>query len=191
MTLADNCWRLTNEHKTMGPKGPITVPALLDQLSEAVHPNNGGGVTGGAGARLPVNATALALLQDVEREARESQAELIPTFRGDLKAIIRSWAVEPINGEWQEYLTNTTREWVKKIDRLLSPIKPYHPSKPCPACGQRFHGEDNTPTLALTWISQDGDVMHPEEWAMECEACGAEWTGSVLGAVAWAMNTDT
>ena len=67
MTLRDNCHRLTKTHLTIGPKGPISVPALLDQLEAAVSPSSAGGATGSAKIRLPLDATALSLLQDIRR----------------------------------------------------------------------------------------------------------------------------
>jgi hypothetical protein len=188
-TLRDNIHRLTREHLTRVDGELVTRPALLDELEQAIHPNAAGGSTGSAKLRLPIDEKALALLQDIIRSAREHQHELIPSFRGTLVQIIQSWGVEDINGEWMKFLEHVTLEWCDKIEALLNPPRPWRPSQPCPSCGQRFHGEERTPTLAVYFRDEHGDQMHPKKWRMVCAACEAEWAGDDLGVIAHAIAT--
>lgn len=188
MTLADNIHRLTRGHLSGVTDGVHRVPSLLDQLEAAFTPDlRGGASSSSARAKIPINATAVSLWQDIEREAVEHQTELIGTSSRNVRAVIRSWV--SVNPEWETFLTEATGRWCEQIEKLISPVKPYHPSQPCPSCGQRFHGPERTATLSLYWLDADGNQLHPEEWAMDCAGCGAQWEGKTLGAVAWAMCT--
>lgn len=185
LTLSDNIFRLTRGHLTAAQGGVYRVPSLLDQLEAAFKPNNGGGAGGSAKAGLPINTTAVALWQDIEREATNYQHDLHGTSSRNVRAVIRSWVA--LTPSWEAHLTEATQKWCERIETLINPIKPYHPNQPCPACGQRFHGPERSTTLSLHWMDTDGNTLHPEEWAMDCAACGAQWSGKTLGAVAWAM----
>ncbi|MGN6722765.1 MAG: DUF7341 domain-containing protein [Marmoricola sp.] len=180
MSLRDNCHRLCREHLTMGPKGPISVPALLDQLEAAVTANeHGSGGTSG-GVALPIGEGALALLQDIEHGAREHQHELIPSFAGTLKAVIESWAVEDINAEWMAFLEHVTLDWIDAINAIVAPTKP--PRKltlPCPACSVLYH--EGKPALRVHCWDEDGGMLKIWQWTAECVGCGAGWPPEQMG----------
>ena len=191
MGLADNIHRLTRGHLTGATAEIQRVPSLLDQLEAAVKPDvRGGASSSSAVAKIPINATAMALWQDITREATECQTELIGESSRNVRAVIRSWIPGAIPAAWETHLAEVTAKWCERIENLINPIKPYHPSRPCPACGQRFHGPDRTATLSLHWMDLEGNIMHPERWAMDCAACGAQWAGRTLDNIAWAMAAE-
>ena len=184
MSLSDNIHRMTRPHMTRSSGGPITVPSLLDQLAAAVHPSAAGGASGGSKIRIPIDAGAMSLHQDIDREAREHHRDAFGLDKFDtLEAIIQSFNEAP-SPDWSTFLEHVTLDWVDRITALLEPAKPYRPSHACPACEQRFHGEDNAPTLAVYWRDEDGKQRHPHEWVMECGACTAQWSGKELGIIA-------
>ncbi|MEZ2373109.1 hypothetical protein [Arthrobacter sp. RCC_34] len=189
-SLASNIHQLIRPHVIEDGLGGYTPnEPLLVQLQDALKPNNGGGATSAGGAKLPVNATALALQQDIAREATQANVTMTGYLINNTDQILHAWDTADLTLEWSTYLATLTTTWVNKIQKLISPAKPYHPSRPCPACGQRFYGEERNPCLSVHWIGTDGQVTHPEDWTMECESCGAEWTGDSLGAIATAMKS--
>ncbi|MEA5453290.1 hypothetical protein SPF06_01010 [Sinomonas sp. JGH33] len=176
----------------MGPKGPISVPALLDQLAEAVKPSLGGGTAGSAGIRILIDSKAFGVQKKIGQRARARQAELIPRFAGTVREVIASWAIEPINGEWQEYLTLETAQYIGWIEEVLDPERLYHPNAPCPSCGQQFYGEDRDKTLAVRYLDPEtGERLHISQLAMWCQACAAEWAGDEVLAIAQAIANST
>lgn len=191
MTLRQHVHTLSNPHLTTGPAGPVTVPALLDELDAAVHPTSGGGASASSSkAKLPLDEGALALRQDIDALARELQEEMIGTASRDTKAILRSWAASVPTVEWEAYLTGVTRGWCEQIEAYLRPEQVYRPSVPCPSCGARFHGEDRAQAVKVT-LTRDGQDLHPSEWVMACAVCSAEWSGDALGSIAHAIaNSD-
>lgn len=188
--LNSNIHQLLNEHIVQDGIGGYTPnDPLIEQLAKAVTPDMGGGQSSSGGAKIPVNATAVALQQDIQREAREDYAAMYFKTPPSLEAILTDWANADLAPEWSAYLERRTGEWCTKINKLLSPLKPYHPSRPCPSCGDRYHGPDRNPTLSVHWLNQAGDTAHPQEWTMDCGACKATWDGDNLGAIALAMQS--
>jgi hypothetical protein len=167
----------------MGPKGPISVPALLDQLEAAVTAETRAGSAGAGGVSLPIGVGALSLLQDIERDARDHQNELIPSFAGTLKALIESWAVEDINGEWLAFLEHVTLDWIDQISAIIAPSKPpWRPHRPCPSCGLRYGGDERRPNLQIHCWDDEGKLLRDPEstWWAECVHCGAAWGPSQM-----------
>lgn len=188
--LKSNIHQLVNEHVVQDHLGGYAPnEPLLDQLAAAVVPDTGGGQSSSGGPKVPVNVTAVALQQDIQREAREDYEALFIQDTPSLTAILEAWAQAKFTDEWEAYLERKTGEWCTKINKLLSPLKPYHPSRPCPSCGQRYHGEDRNPTLSVHWLTKAGDTAHPQDWKMDCAACKASWEGEGLGAIAFAMQS--
>lgn len=188
MTISDNVHRLTRPHLTSANGKPATVPSLLDQLAAAIHPSAAGGASGGSPLRIPIDTGAMSLWQDIEREARAHHVELTGSPGGPLMPLLQSWPDYPMAADWTEYLEHATLDWIDRITALLQPAKPYRPSQACPSCDQRFHGDDNTPTLAVYWRDEDGNTKHPHDWRMECGHCGATWQGKELGHIAHAIK---
>lgn len=191
MTLRLHVDTLINPHLTTGPDGePTTAEALLDRLEAAVKPETGSGPAASTSsrARIPIDDGALALLQDIDAEARELHDELTGNRTGTLRGIIRGWACTTPSEEWEAYLGRVTLAWCDRITAYLDPVKVYRPSVPCPACGARFHGEERRPAVLVEYTNRRGETAHPEQWVMRCSACEAEWTGDALGAVAHAIQ---
>lgn len=193
MSLQTQVHELTREHLVTTPDGQLVGnPALLDQLSDAVTAETRAGSAGGnAGVSLPIGEGALALLQDIEREARRHQHELIPSFTGTLKAVIQSWTIEPINGEWHAYLERVTLEWIDRINGIISPVKPPRKlHRPCPSCGVLYGGDDHKPGLLLYCWGEDGTMLPPGQWTAECIHCEAAWGPTELTWLTRALNPE-
>jgi hypothetical protein len=165
----------------MGPFGPISVPALLDQL-EALDRSASGGRSGGMS--LPINVEAIDLMRCMEAEAREYMADLAPAFRGSLKEIILFWATEDISGEDMVFYEHVTLDWCDQIEALLMPKKPRRKlPRACPACNVLLYGEegeDRTYALSGWFWDDDENMVHPSQWDVSCAVCGAQWKGDEL-----------
>lgn len=192
MTLSDNIHQLTNQHLATRNGRLVRVVSLLDQLAAAAAPSLGGGATGSAGVRLPVDTTALDKAMEIEAEARDIQYEMLAEHGGVLRRIIRSWHPHMVpTAEWAAYLDLVTAKWVEEITHIVAPPPSYRPSAPCPRCGQRFTGEDRQPVLSVTYTDDAGKVLHPSAWEMVCAGCKTTWTGDQLGAIAHAIANQT
>ncbi|WP_138443532.1 DUF7341 domain-containing protein [Sinomonas susongensis] len=194
MSLTTNVHELTREHLVHTPAGRLeTVPALLDQLDAAAGETRAGSNGGGGdGTPSPISLDVVALQQDIEREAWANQGELIPSFKGTLKQVIQSWAVESINGEWMAYLEHITLDWIDKIRAITEPAKPPRKlHRPCPACGVLYGGDEHKPGLLLHCWADDGALLPPGQWTAECIHCEAAWAGGELGWLSRALNTET
>ena len=192
MSLNVYVHELTREHLVQTPDGRLeSVPALLDQLDAAAGETRAGSNGGGNGTPSPISLDVVSLQQDIEREAWASQAELIPSFKGTLKQVIRSWAVEPINGEWHAYLEQETKQWCASIRAIVEPTKPPRKlHRPCPACGILYGGDEHKPGLLLHCWADDGALLPPGQWLAECLHCEAEWRADELGWLRRALNSE-
>lgn len=191
MSLNDNAYRLTRPHLTNISGTLAERPALLDELTSAAKPGNDGAAGGSSGAFVPVNVSAIALLQDIEREARDHHRELTGAATGKLADIIRTWAVDSINAEWYAFLERVTLGWIDRIENLLRPAKPRRKMMlPCPSCGQTFHGPERAVCLTVNCWGDDERMTHPAQWDVRCESCGAQWTGDTLKWLLAALQTE-
>lgn len=180
MSLADNATRLCDEHMTEQDGRYVKVPALLDQLENAVKTNAGRGLGGGSNP-LPINLDAIDLLRSMEGEARDYMAELSPSWRGTLRDAIRFWAREDITGEDTAFYEHVTLDWCDLITGLLKPKKPRRRMPvPCPSCGVKFHGDERAYALTANCWDAEEELMHPEFWDVSCSACGAAWVGDEI-----------
>lgn len=183
MTLRDNIHQLTSEHLTLADRKPVKVPALLDQLEGAVTEKRAG-AAGGNGTPIPVSADALALLQDIDREARDHQYEMVAhESRCSLRTLLGMWANGAVTTpEWEAFLEHVTLDWCDRISAMLSTAKPPRKiHRPCPACGVLYGGEERKPGLHLHCWDEDGGLAKPGDWRCECVHCGAAWDGDELG----------
>lgn len=188
MTLRTTIHALTADHLTDTPLGLATSPPLLRQLEAAIRPNSGGGKTGKGGTGSIIDMTALALWEEINADIGIHTIEAGLPTHPDRIEILKGWTSLEGDPDWGDFLHHVCTDWCDRITALLSPLKPFHPSSPCPACGARFHGEDRTPPLNVHHIGPDGHQLHPEQWRMDCAACGATWSGDTLGMVAQAMS---
>ena len=191
-SLRLNVDTLVNDHLTRAADGALVhAEALLDRLEAAVHPTNGGGAsTQASKAKLPLDAGALALWQDLEREARDNQWEMLATT-GTLRGILRSWAASVPYPGWEDHLAEVTGRMVDRVRAYLDPVKVYRPSAPCPACGARFHGEDRHPVLSVALESAPGVWLPVTEHVLTCAACSAEWEGEAYRHITTAIKADS
>lgn len=189
MTIRDNVHRLTSEHLSLIDGRPVKVPALLDQLDSAAQPGESG--SKGSGAPLPINVDAVALYQDIEREARDHQFEMVAhESRCSLRTLLGLWANGAVTTtEWEAFLEHATLDWCDRIVALVQPTKPPRRiHRPCPACGVLYGGDDRRPGLHLHCWDDDGGMAKPGDWRCECVHCGAAWNGDQLGWLSRAVS---
>ena len=174
MTIAVNVNRLVRTHLTTGPNNvPVKVPALLEQLNEAVGEKRAGAGAAG-GSPLPISAAAVSLRQDIERELRQHQHERVGNSVGTTVGILHAWAT--LDGEWGDYLEHVTRDWCDQITALITPVKPPRRlHRPCPSCGVLYGGDSMKPGLQVHCWAEDETMLPPGEWTADCQHCGAAW----------------
>jgi len=180
--LTENIHKLTRAHLATDPNdGKLKrFDSLLAQLAAACRSTLGapGGASGGAS--VPLNMRAVQLERDIREAALNGHYEMRGfEYRGTLVDLLQSFATA--EGIWETFLEHATMDWCDQITALLTPEKPrWKPSLECPACGQRFHGEENEPCLGLKYWDEDEKVAPQEQWHMLCAGCGAEWTGKEI-----------
>lgn len=192
MSLRTNVHQLCSEHLTTGPDGkPVKVPALLDQLSNAVTAETRAGSSGSGGRSLPIGEGALSLLQDIEREARDHQYEMVAhESKCSLRTLLGMWANGAVTTpEWEVFLEHATLDWSDRITAIVNPSKPPRKlHRPCPACGVQYGGDERKPGLHLHCWDSAGELAPPGDWTAECIHCGAGWDGSELGWLSRAVS---
>lgn len=187
MSLAGNVGKLTDYHPMLLEIGDrdvfVKCAPLLDQLQAAIYPNKRGGA-GGSGGGDPLNLTAFKLWEEVHGDiVIHTQDMGLPLLEDD-KAALRQWATID---DADQFFEHVTLDWCDKISDLVSPIKPWHPQTPCPACQQRFYLSDDDirkPVLSVHYLSRSGSMLHPEQWSADCGRCGAQWVGKEVQAIA-------
>lgn len=188
MTLRSSIHALCNSHLTDTPLGLASAPPLIRQLEAAIKPSGRGAAAGGSGRGEVINLTALALWEEIAADIPIHTMEAGLTPSPDRIETLKQWADLEHSSKWGVFMEHLTLDWCDRIAALLSPLKPYHPAHPCPACELRFHGADNAPPLSVHYLGPDGKQLHPDQWRMDCDACGAQWSGDTLGMVAKAMS---
>jgi len=188
MTLRANVHALTRDHLTNTPFGPAKAAPLIRQLEAAIKPNKSTSGGGASGRGEVINLSALALWEEIAADIGIHTIEAGLTPKPDRIESLRQWEMLDGDPDWADFLEHVTLDWCDRIAALLSPLKPWHPAQPCPACGMRFYGEESAPTLSVHYLGSDGQIAHPETWRMDCGGCGAEWEGDSLGAVSKAMS---
>lgn len=182
MTLAQHVHTLTRPHLPDGAKiGDEQRPALLTELRAAVYPGNDGAGSGASGGRpSPINADAVDLLTQIQFDAQVDYEEMHGCrFKGTVEALLQSHV--ELTDEWEMYLERVTQEWIDAIESLLRPKKPRRKlGTECPACEQRFHGPERATCLTANCWGSNEELLHPSQWHVRCEGCGAEWAGETL-----------
>lgn len=193
MTLADNVHQLVREHLKTGPDGKAhKVPALLDELRNAVTPGNSMSGGGASGPPIPINAEALDLLREIEATAKADYCEMtgVPWTK-DLRGLL-AWVVGlDLKPEWGAYLEHVSLEWIDQITALLWPVKPRRKltGKTCPSCGLKVHGEERKVALSLGCWDDDGNLAKIGDWDIACAGCGAQWSGDQVSWLLRALDT--
>lgn len=194
MSLSDHIHQLTRAHLRTGPNGKAyQVPALLDELREAVTPGHAGSAGGGdSGPPIPINPNALDLIGAIEREAREDCLEALGlAWNGPLEALLQNYPSENLSAEWSAYLEHVTLDWIDKINALLWPIKPRRKlhGKTCPACGLASYGNDRAVCLSLGCWDDRGEMAKIGDWEIACASCNAAWSGDQVSWLMRALDT--
>lgn len=188
MSLRENIHRLTSDHLTTRITGKrVIMRALLDLLDVAITEQTTRGGDGSGGAAIPVGVGAMSLRQDIERDAREHQAEMGSIEPASLTAILHSWI--ELEGEWADFLEHVTLDWCDQIEAIVLPAKPPRRiHQPCPSCGILYGGDDMKPGLQVHCWGADEGMLPPGKWTAECIHCGASWTAGDMGWLARAVG---
>jgi len=191
--LNDNLHQLAREHLKTGPDGKAhKVPALLEELRQAVTPGNSMSGGGASGAPSPINVSALDLLAEFENEARRDYYEITSEgWQSTLEELLQALTAMDLSAEWEAYLTHTTKDWVDRITAMLWPNKPRRKltGKKCPACGLTTHGEERAVALSLGCWDDEGNMRKIGTWDIECAACEAAWSGDQVAYLLRALDT--
>lgn len=186
MTLTMNVHMLTSPHVARDQQGRYgTAQPLLKQLTaEAVTR----GESVGSEKPLPIGIKAVALWQDMEREARNHQYARTGDSTGGLWQITESWRnVE--DDEWTPYLEHVTSDWIARITNVIDPPRPRRPLRqPCVACGERWvYDADGVRSEAVTaWVwDEEGGIAGADGWDVSCASCSAQWVGNEVANTYW------
>lgn len=193
MTLQDSVHQLCREHLRTGPDGkPHKVPALLDELRNAVTPGRNSSGGGASGPPIPIDPDAMDLLAMIEADAKRDYLDMTGVRWTKTLETLLPWMVSlDLTPEWSAYLERVTLEWVDKINAYLWPTKPRRKltGKACPSCGQATYGEERKVALSLGCWDEDGNMRAIGSWDVECAACNAGWSGDRVTWLLRALDT--
>lgn len=189
MSFSDNAHQLAREHLRTGPDGkPHKVPALLDELRNAVTPGRNSSGGGAAGPPIPIDPDALDLLNEIEAQAKTDYHEMtgVRWTKGVDSLLLWVTGLD-LTPEWDSYLDRVTMEWLDSINALLWPVKPRRKltGKTCPSCGQATYGEERKVALSLGCWDAEGGMRPIGLWDIACAGCEAAWVGEQ---VAWLLK---
>ncbi|WP_158253126.1 hypothetical protein [Cryobacterium sp. Y62] len=137
------------------------VPGLLEQLRAAIFAGGEGGGAIGGGPKLPMDAAAVDLLEEITEQATAVLAARThtPTPYGTAEHYVRLWAgqtddltayvlevkatnldrVPPVYLERREYsAVQLAAEWVRRIEDFFNPPKSRPIPNRCPECETRY-----------------------------------------------------
>ena len=168
---------LAEPHLTRHGERIGKVPALLDELVEAISgATHEGGGSGGKQSVL-VNTNALDLHADITKETWEAYTDRYGQSAPTLKTCIETIGRGEHPPEWDAWFTAHLRSIRDRIEQLLRPKKLRRlDGVQCPSCGQAVHGEERETALYLDcYTGPDKHLRHPSEWEVTCAACQATW----------------
>jgi hypothetical protein len=193
MSLADHVHQLCREHLKTGPDGKAyKVPALLDELRNAVTPGRNSSGGGASGPPIPIDPDALDLLNEIEATAKADYREMTGTqWTKDLDRLLPWVTGLDLTPEWSNYLERVSLEWIDRITALLWPVKPRRKlvGKVCPSCGWATYGEERKTCLSLGCWDADGNMRAIGTWDIECASCEASWAGEQVTWLLRALDT--
>lgn len=194
MTLQDSVHQLCRPHLRTGPDGkPHKVPALLDELRNAVTPGRNSSGGGASGPPIPIDPDAMDLLAEIEADAKRDYQDMTGVrWTKTLEALL-PWMVSlDLTPEWAAYLERVTLEWVDKINAHLWPTKPRRKltGLRCPSCGETNYGEERKVCLSLGCWDDTGNFRPIGDWDIECAGCQAGWSGDRVTWLLRALDTN-
>jgi hypothetical protein len=194
MSLADSVHQLCREHLRTAPDGKAhKVPALLEELRNAVTPGHAGSAGGSdGGPPIPINPNALDLLAEIESDARTDYYEITSEpWNSTLEELLQRFAAMDLAPEWSAYLERVMLEHIDAITAMLWPVKPRRKlvGKVCPSCGYATYGEERKTCLSLGCWDDMGAMKKIGEWDIECASCEAGWTGEQMTFLLRALDT--
>lgn len=156
---------------------------LLDQLRDRVGNSVGYGRGGGSlpNERVPIDATAFTLLEDIDGRVRSWVLDMTGSPAGPLVPLLRHWYVlftqkQREESEILDYQRILDGWWSQVRDVIDPPVK-QEITSPCPNCGQawvdRGTGEERSMRRALWALWRDPK----EDSEAHCEGCGKRWPG--------------
>jgi len=177
---------------------------LLQQLREAVFGGMGGNGGSQFGSKLPMDAAAHDLLEEITVQATEALASVShrPTPYGHAEDYVSSWAsqtdenkivtvsvkrtaeYDPYNPArplvYRQLIESTGKalaeSWVHRIEEYYAPIKALPIVAPCPSCGERYvYRQVDGHTVQADALNFLRDKMSGEINRAECSACAAYW----------------
>ncbi|OIH81946.1 hypothetical protein BLJ79_21550 [Arthrobacter sp. UCD-GKA] len=181
MTIAQYAHRLTRAHLSFMPDGRAgEVPSLLDELREAV---TGSGdldrTSSSTGKPLPLNSTALELLDSIGRMAGEDHYRRYDErFFGTLEGLLQKIAEDDHPAEFAAWFERIFMEWCQEIDAMVRPAKVRRlDNVECPSCGQKVYGDQRETCVAVDCYKPGGgrELRPIGSWTASCRGCGAEW----------------
>lgn len=189
--MRDLIHQLTRDHVR---DGKYRVSLLAELQGETTPGRNTSGGSPKDELKLPVAAGTIDLYQRIRKEAYDNLWKWKHVLcAGTVEDTIQAFAYagegdDP--GENIEYFTKLLQGWVDSIENLLRPSKPRRKiHAPCPACNEKYFGDERTVALTANIWDEHEKIMPPGSWDVVCGACGAEWKGEQLNFHVAALHT--
>lgn len=187
VTLTSLIEMLTREHMRWREDGLVKVPALLDELDEAVTDSGVVASSGSGGGKAePINLGPFDLRMEIQAEAFRTWSELTGySHNGSFKQAIIDFAKVELTDEWRAFLEHALLDWCDRIEAEIGRRPPTRKlvGVPCPSCGQAVYGEDRKTCVEVRCYSPDGDMLPVAEWSAECKSCCAQWEGESFNVI--------
>lgn len=178
MTLRSLAQELTEPH-LKAINGRIgKVPGLLQELREAVSGSTHEGGSSGSKQRILVNADALDLIHDLEREAQQSYHDRFGAEAPSLEQCIITIGATPHPDDWENHFNYQYQSFKTRIETVIRPKKMRRlDGVECPACGMSMFSEDRKTCLYVDCWSDNENLKPVQEWSVHCKGCETQWTG--------------
>ncbi|MDQ0735318.1 DUF7341 domain-containing protein [Arthrobacter agilis] len=156
-----------------------TVPSLLDQLRKCIGASAGGNTGGAATAGLPLDVSALNLLEEIKGKCAEryqtwAGVARVPT--SDVEGNLRRWVAHLLSAGDKdvEDARLATAGWVSAILAIVHPQRSTEIVGACPHCGwaKQEVVVDGETKICSVLIAVGGTVT--------CQSCAAQWEGEQL-----------
>jgi hypothetical protein len=176
-TFLDLVQRLTAPHqKTIGELTQ-TVDSLLQQLREAIFLGMETGGSGSAfGSRMPLDASAADLLEEIDRQAAEVLGAVshAPTPFGTTEAYVRLWAGQTTEGK---LFTVSVRQAIPNAHQVVKDAIEAG-AKKIPPTVETVRRQYSAYQLVSIWADRIDDLFNPpspREIRANCPACDARY----------------